>query len=565
MKRCPECGEEIEDGMKFCCHCGALVPQKPVDAEQNSSGIAMGDKNVVAGDVVGKKEDYHVSGNATFVTNQDESKKMVRCHVCGKNIMIAGAFTCPTCGEMTCADCYDKAVGQCVACARKTNSKKDAEYRELLKKVYADGRVELAERRELNELRERLGLSNERASTLEREFRNKGRTESNALTRMEEGSLKSAEEILYGELDAEKALKEAEPVYLRHKENEHALSVYLTSLMMVDRGRAAEAIRALPADFESGYAASFDLAMMTGDYLKAEQVLQTAADFWPESEAFKFRRIEFQCSLFFEHGDKAALDEAEQAVVTLDESDDKVANSWRYYLMRLVSMFRGDEIPFHDCDAPFDDEDFDASRMFDALSHGRVGGFMSVDIRKIYANRFGTPAMKVLEINKAPIWRSEYCALKYLASQQNPIAMVVLGDCLLAADGTDAWFGLRQDAATATSNYREAITIMEQIMDEDESRLPAQCPTGIDNSGDGYGYDWAQVSFACSRYALCKKDGIGCARDRMRAAACWENFLKYSYGSFVRMSLLIESSGSSDPHEFAKEDISDVLKFSLKI
>lgn len=490
MLNCPKCGEEIEAGMKFCCHCGALVPQKPVDAEQDSSGIAMGDKNVVAGDVVGKKEDYHVSGNATFVTNQDESKKMVRCHVCGKNIMIVGAFTCPTCGEMTCADCYDKATGQCVACARKTNSKKDAEYRELLKKVYADGRVELVERRELNELRERLGLSNERASTLEREFRNKGRTESNALTRMEEGSLKSAEEILYGELDAEKALKEAEPVYLRHKENEHALSVYLTSLMMVDRGRAAEAIRALPADFESGYAASFDLAMMTGDYLKAEQMLQTAADFWPESEAFKFRRIEFQCSLFFEHGDKAALDEAEQAVVTLDESDDKVANSWRYYLMRLVSMFRGDSIPFSHCEREFDDENFDSSKMYDALAHGCVGCFMDIDVRRIFKDR-----LECSDMVDEPISRPSYVMLSYLAAQKNPIALMLQGDCLWMADGSDAWFDLCGNRGHARELYAQASQILDTYSDkfdcDHEYELPMLYDEGFGD--DGYGYRYKRI------------------------------------------------------------------------
>ena len=55
MAKCPnpECGAEVEDGVKFCMECGTKIPQ-PSDA---GSGMAvggaplMGDKNVIAGDV----------------------------------------------------------------------------------------------------------------------------------------------------------------------------------------------------------------------------------------------------------------------------------------------------------------------------------------------------------------------------------------------------------------------------------------------------------------------------------------------------------------------------------
>ena len=73
---CTCCGTELEAGARFCCECGADVPQVkacvkcgvqlPLNAKFCSQcgmrqdggaaargGLAMGDKNVVAGDVIG--------------------------------------------------------------------------------------------------------------------------------------------------------------------------------------------------------------------------------------------------------------------------------------------------------------------------------------------------------------------------------------------------------------------------------------------------------------------------------------------------------------------------------
>ena len=75
---CPNCGEEIPAGSKFCQECGTPVPQvknciscgaelplvskfcqecgakQEVESGENmaTTGISMGDKNVIAGDVV---------------------------------------------------------------------------------------------------------------------------------------------------------------------------------------------------------------------------------------------------------------------------------------------------------------------------------------------------------------------------------------------------------------------------------------------------------------------------------------------------------------------------------
>jgi hypothetical protein len=117
MSKCPKCGCQCEDGAKFCDECGAPIPQEKEcpkchahiglnakfcdecgfsfeNVGTKQATIAMGDKNVIAGDVVAHKESYDIKGDATIVRNEDESKKMVQCSDCGKNIPVSRSFEC---------------------------------------------------------------------------------------------------------------------------------------------------------------------------------------------------------------------------------------------------------------------------------------------------------------------------------------------------------------------------------------------------------------------------------------------------------------------------------------
>lgn len=50
---CPTCGRQYNKGTKFCSECGTRLGTQGKSAT-STSGITMGDKNVVAGDVIGK-------------------------------------------------------------------------------------------------------------------------------------------------------------------------------------------------------------------------------------------------------------------------------------------------------------------------------------------------------------------------------------------------------------------------------------------------------------------------------------------------------------------------------
>ena len=75
---------ELNGSPKFCPECGFRLASSVVP---KTSGVSVGDKNVVAGDlnVIGKKEEFNVSGNATIIKQTDDTKKIETCPICGKS------------------------------------------------------------------------------------------------------------------------------------------------------------------------------------------------------------------------------------------------------------------------------------------------------------------------------------------------------------------------------------------------------------------------------------------------------------------------------------------------
>jgi tetratricopeptide (TPR) repeat protein len=102
--------------MKFCPWCGTSQDgPKPQNTNQGK-GVSLGDKNVIAGDIIAGKEDYNISGNATFVNNQDESSSVVKCAVCGKRMKIIDSFECPKCHAEVCNNHFHQKSGDCEVC-----------------------------------------------------------------------------------------------------------------------------------------------------------------------------------------------------------------------------------------------------------------------------------------------------------------------------------------------------------------------------------------------------------------------------------------------------------------
>ena len=193
---CKNCGCEVDDGMKFCGECGTPIPQtkkcincgcelplnmkfcgecgtKQDGTASKSSGFSMGDKNVIAGDVIGSKEETNISGNATIIKNEDQTKQVKKCHVCGSFVSILDGYNCPECGEFTCEDCFDSTKRICKSCIKNKSQNNEAKFIEALKEFLQDGIIDANERKEIESLRVKYEISTEKAAALEQELKPK--------------------------------------------------------------------------------------------------------------------------------------------------------------------------------------------------------------------------------------------------------------------------------------------------------------------------------------------------------------------------------------------------------
>lgn len=109
-KKCVSCGATLALKMKFCPECGAPQSEQAAKPKFNAAAFAMGDKNVIAGDVTS-----NVTNNTT-INNTYEAKADAVCHVCGKTISGGEYFTCSKCGEVTCTSCYHSLKKLCHPC-----------------------------------------------------------------------------------------------------------------------------------------------------------------------------------------------------------------------------------------------------------------------------------------------------------------------------------------------------------------------------------------------------------------------------------------------------------------
>lgn len=371
MVDCPKCGTEIEVGAKFCSECGTPFPQtkecpkchaqlKPTakfcsecghsfagltPTSGGASGIAMGNKNLISGDVVGHQESFKVAGNATIVKNIDESRQMVQCHVCGRNMTIDESFDCPICHEKTCVCCYDREYGSCVKCHENKVKEKDAVYKETLVRMCADGVIGLAERRELIALQKKLGITIESAMALEKSVKADMRGGNIGLTSYEEFTMRKAASKLYEDGDAKTAVEMLQNIYDANPLEEKVISLYVEALGVYDENKAKTVISRIQVDLPALYLTTIDIALRSGDMNLAEERLLTAEKIWPDSNLVKCRRICFLHKMYVATGDENFLADAGNVVVDLGEPQNKLERSWIFFVQNLISKSLGDSVP----------------------------------------------------------------------------------------------------------------------------------------------------------------------------------------------------------------------------
>ena len=133
MNHCPTCNKDWPINMKFCGECGFKFGGGSTAGTGIGSGaIALGDKNVISGDLVSNVSTVNNVSNVdnsstinnttnnttnTTVINSDETAKLAKCHICGSLQKITTGYECPVCHEYTCNSCFVVAQNCCKACA----------------------------------------------------------------------------------------------------------------------------------------------------------------------------------------------------------------------------------------------------------------------------------------------------------------------------------------------------------------------------------------------------------------------------------------------------------------
>lgn len=171
VKNCISCGAELPLESKFCLECG--TKQEIESGEDlSTTGINMGDKNVIAGDVVSNVTNntqvHHneqitnnvtnnvtnSTTNNTTIINQDDTKKVVSCDCCGRSVLITESYKCNKCSKTVCKDCFDIDAAVCYLCSPNKRVTKiiSSEVQEFIDKVkeYDAKLLNLSKNRKMN-------------------------------------------------------------------------------------------------------------------------------------------------------------------------------------------------------------------------------------------------------------------------------------------------------------------------------------------------------------------------------------------------------------------------------
>ena len=116
---------------------------------------------------------------------------------------------------------------------------------------------------------------------------------------------------------------------------------------MVDEDRVSAVISGVTVDSPSAYLASFDMALRRRDLAEAENKLIAAESLWTDNVLLKCRRAELMYATAMQLNDNTYLDEADQLcdVLAEEKSEDRLEDSWHFYLRCLVSLARKEKVP----------------------------------------------------------------------------------------------------------------------------------------------------------------------------------------------------------------------------
>ncbi len=518
MKTCAKCGKTLPKEMKLCGYCGAPQGQQ---VSASGSGLSIGDKSVVSGDVIGKKSETNITGNATIINNDDETKKVEKCHVCGRNTIRIEGYTCPVCGNFTCKDCYVIELGKCKACRDNAGNEKESVYMQTLERMLEDDRIDMAERKELMGLQSQLGISTTRALELENIVKNNKTTKSvesngNSLSSFDRLSLDKATHLLYEEGNAGEALSEIEPLYKKYSVNQEVFSIYINALAKLNPSGALNEIKMLQADELCTNLVEIDIASKNKSYSLVEEKIKHAEKYWSDSVLLKCRKIEFYKNFAEASGDTSYIMLAKELLDSCGEGSNKLEKSYILKADRMIKKAFEEKVPF------LTDELCESLKVYKAVVMENA-----ID----YKTLIGKPKAELLELEAKDhdpkiqyyLWyyyrsigstKNEFIWAEKSAAQGDIDGIGALGGCYCFGRGCNADVG-------------KGLELIKQSADKG-----SLC--GIYNLG------W------------CYNDGVGMAQDYAKARELYQKAADKGYAPGINGIGLMYELGEGVPKDYAK-------------
>lgn len=167
MKKCISCGNSLDSATKFCNDCGAKQPDLSQENQNPTYSASIGDKNVISGNIIGKSEEFNITGPATINKIEDDTKKFITCAVSGKHLLRGRdiVINCPKCKLDVSQESFNLMAGRCLNCDKIAQQ----QYSDNFEKFFTDGRIDPMERMQLDSLALSLMLDSQTKQILELE------------------------------------------------------------------------------------------------------------------------------------------------------------------------------------------------------------------------------------------------------------------------------------------------------------------------------------------------------------------------------------------------------------
>lgn len=171
MSNCINCSFSLELNVKFCPECGTKQPETSNEKKDTSYSASIGDKNVISGNIIGKSEEFNITGPATINKIEDETKKFITCAVSGKHLLRGRdiVVNCPNCKSDVSQESFNLSASRCLNC----DNKAYLEYSNKLDMILSDGIIDALERIELDIFALNLKLENTTKYKLETEAKDR--------------------------------------------------------------------------------------------------------------------------------------------------------------------------------------------------------------------------------------------------------------------------------------------------------------------------------------------------------------------------------------------------------